>query len=103
MKAFDLNLGSRLAVLFASASSIGLHGFRSLHIIHRVASIYETLAKTKGTKNVTEAEVEQAIKQDPDLMAEESTHPFLDLLIKYLPYLISILASLFNFPTPPAS
>jgi hypothetical protein len=86
---------SRLAVLASMISRAGLHGLKGIRALEHITTVYETLAKTKGSDAVTVEEFRAALE------ADDSTHPFLDLLIQYLPFILSILSSLFHFPIPP--
>jgi hypothetical protein len=88
-------LFSRLAALASVLSHVGIHGLAGVRALGHLSTVYETLAKAKGSDQVTLAEFQAALTADP------STHPFLDMILQYLPFIMSILASLFHFPIPP--
>ena len=93
---------SRMAALFSIVSHIGVHGFAGLRVVNRLSGIYQELAKKHGTANVTEAMFRDALVGDEPLKAEVGANgEIIALILKYLPYIIALLASLFNFPIPP--
>ena len=85
---------SRGGKLVALLSKLGLHGLDGIRASGHLVTVYETLAKAKGSDAVTVNEFQAA------LAADASTHPFLDLIVQYLPFILSILSSLFHFPVP---
>jgi hypothetical protein len=90
--------GCRGGTILNMLSKLGIHGYRQFKLVDRLADLYKDLAEAKGSDNVTVDDMKKAIE------ADESVHPFLDAIIKYLPFILAILAKMFNFPIPlPAS